>query len=156
MSDLAVLLREIAGDDEWSRHEALERLRREGSGGVPLEQLRDALDDDDDASRRSAARMALAALASPASPDRRAAQEVLGRAVRSDHPDLRVLAASALGEAGDPGAVGHLVAALEDGDANVVAAAADALGVLGHPAGIAPGVALQGGKIAPLEQINVS
>lgn len=138
MSDTARLLRSIAGEDEWTRHQALERLRSEGVPRGALQELRAALDDDGDASRRTAARMALAALASPGSPEQEEAQRVLREALGSDHVDLRVLAASALGEAADPAAAADLIAALGDSHPNVVAAAADALGVLGHADAVEP------------------
>lgn len=129
MSDLDVLLASIVGDDEWSRHHVLEELRRKGASPDEVRRLATALESDD-ASRRSAARMALAALASPSSRTAPGALGVLVERLRSSDPDLRVLAASALGEAGNPGAGAPLVAALGDPEPNVVAAAADSLGRL--------------------------
>lgn len=138
MSEVGTLLRTVAGEDEWSRHAALERLRVEGLDSSGLSELREALKDDADASRRSAARMMLAALAAPESPDSEAALDLLRDSLGSRNADLRVLAASALGETGNHDAGADLIAALRDPDSNVVAAAADALGVLGHAAAIAP------------------
>ena len=138
MSEAEALLRDVAGEDEWSRHAVLERLRVEGMSGSGVQALTRALGDDADATRRTAARMSLAALASPGSPAREVALGQLRDALRTGRPDLRVLAASALGESGNPAAVEDLVGALHDPEANVVAAAADALGVLGHAGGIGP------------------
>lgn len=131
MSDVAALLESLVGDDEWSRHQVLERLKHEGASVERIRALGDALADPADASRRSAARMALSALGSPDSPSRTEARAVLGEATHSEEPDLRVLAASALGESGNHEAVPDLVRLLEDPESNVVAAAADALGELG-------------------------
>ena len=131
MSEAKGLLTTLVGEDEWSRHRTLDRLRREGIATAELPGLVAALDDDDDASRRSAARMALSTLAAPDCPAHQAAQGALRAALRSESRDLRVLAASALGEAGDSAAAPSLVASLDDADTNVVAAAADALGELG-------------------------
>lgn len=146
MSEAARVLTALAGEDEWERHQVLERLRAHGMAEAALPDLTDALDDDEDASRRTAARMALSALASPESPLRDRAHDVLRAALRSPHDDLRVLAASALGESGNPDAAGDLIGALEDDDPNVIAAAADALGVLGHPVGIAALARLAGSE----------
>lgn len=54
------------------------------------------------------------------------------QALESPDPDVRLLAASALGEAGNPAAAAPLMAALDDAEPNVAAAAADALGELRH------------------------
>ena len=131
MSELNRLLDEIVGEDEWSRHQVLERLRQEGAPPARVGQLLDVLRGED-ASRRSGARMALAALGSRTSPTRETAQEALREALGSPDPDLRLLAASALGEAGTLAAGPALVAALDDPEDNVAAAAADALGALGY------------------------
>ena len=141
MSELNRLIDEIVGEDEWSRHQALERLRQEGASQEDVGRLLDALRGDN-ASRRSGARMALAALASPESPAREAAQETLREALSSSDPDLRLLAASALGEAGTIAAGPALVDALDDPDDNVAAAAADALGELGYAPALDPLVRL--------------
>jgi HEAT repeat protein len=86
----------------------------------------------DDAGRRNAARSALAALAAPGGMP--AARARLSALVRDDaDPDVRLLAATALGEAGHRDGRPALEAALADRDPNVAAAAADALGVLGDP-----------------------
>lgn len=147
MSDLSPLLRDLAGDDEWARHSALQRLREEGLPGSDLDLLRDALDDDDDPAHRSGARMALAVLAAPGNPDHHRAAGVLRDALRSPRADLRVLAAVALGETGDPEAARPLITALEDPDTNVAAAAAESLGTLEHAPAVGPlsTVASEGG-----------
>lgn len=129
MSDLDRHLAAIAGEDEWTRHRALEEL---ASRGLPASEIRDLERclADDNATLRAAARMALTALAAPGSASRLAAQTELRTALSSDVEDVRVLAASALGEAGDPEAGPALIGALADPSPNVVAAAADALGEL--------------------------
>ncbi|MFW5952432.1 MAG: HEAT repeat domain-containing protein, partial [Gemmatimonadota bacterium] len=91
-----------------------------------------------DATARVAARMALAALASPDSASADEARAQLESALEADEVDARVLAASALGEAGDPRAGEALVRALDDPEPNVVAAAADALGILRYARALEP------------------
>ncbi|HSH44944.1 MAG TPA: HEAT repeat domain-containing protein [Longimicrobiales bacterium] len=137
MSEARDLLRSLAGDDEWIRHSTLQRLREEGFDG-DLERLKEALDDDADATRRNAARMALAALAAPGTPGADGALGVLLDALRSPHPDLRTLAAVAAGEAGNRAATPSLIERLDDTDINVAAAAAEALGALKDADAIEP------------------
>jgi HEAT repeat protein len=141
VSELDVLLDRLATDREWDRHRALQTLRAEGASPDIVAAIVRALDARDPA-RRSGARAALAALAHPDSPARTDALAALTGALSDPSHDLRILAASALGESANPEAVDPLLAALEDEDANVVAAAADALGVLAHPAAIEPLAAL--------------
>lgn len=137
MSDAGGLLEPIVGDDQWARHRALEQLREQGAPPDRIERLAEALSSDD-ASTRAGARMALAALADPASPARDQALPVLLQRLEDPDVDLRILAASALGESGNAGAGDPLVGALEDDDPNVAAAAADALGELRYAAALEP------------------
>jgi cellulose synthase operon protein C len=137
VSELAELLDDLIGDDEWSRHARLERLRTGGAATADMAAMARFLQGDDPA-RRAAARMAMAALATPVSPVEGDARRRLEAALRADDPDLRVMAASAMGESGNDRVVPALVAALEDPHANVVAAVADALGALAHPASLRP------------------
>lgn len=141
MSDLDRLLEAIAGDDEWARHRALEALQDRAPTPDEFDRVLVALADPD-ATRRTAARMAMAALAAPdaAAPD--AARAALQDALLTGGTDVRVLAASALGEAGDPRAGDALVEALEDPEPNVTAAAADALGALRYRDALEPLAAL--------------
>lgn len=141
MSDLERRLARIAGEDEWKRHEALAELQREGMTSEELGRLRRMLDEDD-ATRRAAARMALSALAAPGAGTREAARKELESALRSEEADTRVLAATSIGEAGDPTAGPPLVRLLSDPEPNVVAAAADALGELGYTPALEPLVQL--------------
>ncbi|HSM59746.1 MAG TPA: HEAT repeat domain-containing protein [Longimicrobiales bacterium] len=143
MSDPEHLLGLIAGDDAWARHRALEGLRAEAVDERTVDALRGALAGDD-AARRSAARMALAALASPDAPAEEMALDALSSALHDPDPGLRTLAASALGETGNPEAGTLLVDALDDAEPNVIAAAADGLGELGHPPALQPLAALTG------------
>lgn len=122
-------LASIAGEDEWQRQRTLDALRTEGLPSPAIRALGQQLADPD-ATRRTSARMALAALAAPDSASRADAQAELRSALASDAENIRVLAASALGEAGDVEAGPALVGALADPSANVAAAAADALGEL--------------------------
>jgi HEAT repeat protein len=137
VSDQDTLVATLVGDDEWSRHQALEELRE---GGAPPEVLGDlvAYLGSDDPGRRAAARMALAALSDPASPSRDRATSALIGALEGDDADLRVLAASAMGESRNRELAVPLVEALKDPDPNVVAAVADALGELGHHSAVEP------------------
>lgn len=131
MSEIERRLAAIAGEDGWTRHRVLQELRTEGLPDEQIHQLSRCLHDDN-ATLRAAARMALSALASPDSVARVAGQTELRAALRSSLEDIRILAASALGEAGDPEAGGALVEALADPSPNVAAAAADAVGELGY------------------------
>lgn len=137
MSELDELLRSLGGESDWRRHRALERLREEGASPATVAALTDELGADD-ATRRAVGRMALSALAHPESPAHAGTQRRLRALLRADDPDLRILAASALGEAGDPSAAEDLVRALEDDSPNVVAAAAEALGQLGSARALPP------------------
>jgi HEAT repeat protein len=141
VSELDTLLERLATDREWDRHRALEALRTGGASATTVTAILRALDAPDPA-RRSGARAALAALAHPDSPARALALHALSGAITAPSHDLRILAASALGESANPDAVGSLLAALEDADVNVVAAAADALGEIGQPTAIGPLAAL--------------
>jgi HEAT repeat protein len=97
-----------------------------------LPRLEAALRDGADAARRNAARTTLAALAAPSVADAPAVLERLGRLAAADaDADVRLLAATALGESANPAAVAPLCGALGDPESNVAAAAADALGLLG-------------------------
>jgi HEAT repeat protein len=135
VSELGALLDRLAADSEWERHRALQALR---SAGAPADLIRAMIHafDSDDPALRSGARAALAALAHPDSPAREVTRELLVGALRADSHDVRILAASAMGEAGDPELVGPLLTALDDRDPNVVAAAADALGEIADPASL--------------------
>ena len=94
MSESTALLDSLRSDDSWTRHQTLERLRADGVGPDALAVLREALDDPV-SDRRAAARMALAALASPGSPDEERALDGLRHDLRADSTDRRLLAASA-------------------------------------------------------------
>ncbi|HEX8393495.1 MAG TPA: HEAT repeat domain-containing protein [Longimicrobium sp.] len=121
-----------ADERTWVRERALAALARLPHARLLLPALEGALRDGADAGRRNAARSILAALAAPGA--LAGARRALDRLVRHDaDPDVRLLAASALGECANPEARAGLEAALDDADANVAAAAADALGSLGDP-----------------------
>jgi HEAT repeat protein len=128
----ARVLAGAADERAWVRERSLSALGQVRDVKALLPRLEDALRDGGDAGRRNAARAALAAL----SPEHGepAPLRYLERLVRYDvDGDVRVLAASALGESGNPAARPALEAALADRDANVSAAAADALGSLRDP-----------------------
>lgn len=137
MSEIERRLAAIAGEDGWTRHRVLEELRAEGLAQPEIHDLSRCLHHEN-ATLRAAARMALATLASTDSASHAAGQAELLEALRSDLEDVRILAASALGEAGDPGAGGALVEALADPSPNVAAAAADAVGELGYAPALDP------------------
>lgn len=129
----------LAAERLWEREQALEQLRRAPVDATLLDALADALHAGDDAERRNAARSALAALAAPGAAASPRALARLRQLVLADaDPDVRVLAASALGESGNPAAHEPLARALADADENVAAAAADALGLLGAPEAVEP------------------
>jgi HEAT repeat protein len=141
VSDLDPLLDSLVGDDEWARHEALDRLRARGAAPEDLERLLAELAADD-AERRAAARMALGVLAAPGCPIATSATETLLAALTSPDADLRVLAATAMGESGNTAFLPALIDGLDDVEPNVIGAAADALAALDHPAALAPLAAL--------------
>lgn len=122
-----------AGDERpWVRERALASVPRLRNARLLLPALESALRDGGDAGRRNAARSLLAAMSAPGALP--GALRMLDRLTRHDPDgDVRLLAASALGESENPGARAALEAALVDDDANVAAAAADALGSLGDP-----------------------
>lgn len=129
MSEPDLRLTSIAGEDEWQRQRTLEALRRDGLSDAGIAELGRQLAATD-ATRRASARMALAALAGPGSASRTTARATLTAALAAEAENIRVLAASTLGEAGDDAAGPALIDALSDPSPNVVAAAADALGEL--------------------------
>jgi HEAT repeat protein len=128
------LVREVGSGESWRRHRALANLRGVDPALPLVPRLFDALRDEADAERRNAARSMLAVLAAP---DALSSSTVLGPleqlATSDPQSDVRVLAASAMGESGNCEARAALERALEDPDTNVVSAAADALGLLGDP-----------------------
>jgi cellulose synthase operon protein C len=141
VSDLDPLLDSLVGDDEWARHEALDRLRTRGAAPDDLERLLVELAGDDP-ERRAAARTALSVLAAPGCPTAQDATETLLAAMASPDADLRVLAATAVGESGNTAFLHALIDGLNDADPNVIGAAADALAGLDHPAALVPLAAL--------------
>jgi len=70
--------------------------------------------------------------------EKRRAVEALMVALDDDHPEVRMEAASSLGELRDASAVQLLIKRLDDGTAPVRQHAAIALGTIGHPDGFAP------------------
>jgi HEAT repeat protein len=132
LAELAIEL--LMGDSAWRREGVLDLLRSEPGPGELIEPLAAALGSGEHADRRNAARSALGALASPAAADPAAALARLVGLLEGDPDvDVRILAAHALAESGNPRAREALQAALADSEPNVVAAAAEALGALGDP-----------------------
>jgi HEAT repeat protein len=126
-----LLLHELNSDSSWAREQALERLGALSDYEPVLKPLATALGDHDDAERRNAARTALATLAGPRAASPTAALRKLRELIHSPQlSDVRLLAASALGESGNPAARHDLESALHDPQPNVVSAVADALGIL--------------------------
>jgi HEAT repeat protein len=122
----------LMGEDSWLRERVLERLRALSDTRDLLPHLAAGLHDEARADRRNAARSALAALAVPGTEGAAAAAGTLGELVtRSPDVDVRLLAANALGESGNPAGRAALESALLDVDTNVAAAAAESLGLLG-------------------------
>jgi len=85
---------------------------------------------------RAAAAHALGDVTEPV--EKRRAVDALIRALDDDHPQVRMEAAAALGELGEPGALPHLIKRLDDGAAPVRQNAAIALGTIRHPDGFEP------------------
>jgi HEAT repeat protein len=117
------------GDAPWDAERFGAALRGVDGAAALLPALEAGLRDDD-ATRRNAARTALAALAAPGGPAEVRAR--LAALVRAEtDADVRLLAATAAGESGHADLRPALESALDDREANVAAAAADALGALG-------------------------
>lgn len=128
----AALLTAVSGESAWERERALGSVRIYPGAERLLPELEAALRDGGDAERRNAARSLLAALAAPGVSG--GALPLLARLATAEADvDVRVLAASALGESGNPDSRAPLERALSDPDPNVAAAAADGLGTLGDP-----------------------
>jgi HEAT repeat protein len=126
------LLHELTSDSTWAREQAVERLCALTDHEPLLEPLSASLADEADAERRNAARSALAVLAGPRAQAPAAALRLLRELLhQSSDADVRLLAASALGESENPAARPALEQALSDPEPNVISAAADALGILG-------------------------
>lgn len=132
------LLAEVGSGVAWRRARVLERVAAVGPDGALLRHLVDALADGANAERRNAARSLLAALGAPGSAAADAAVAALGEAAASGDADVRVLAASALGESGNPAARPAAERLLHDAESNVASAAADALGVIGDAGALRP------------------
>jgi HEAT repeat protein len=134
---LAGILESLAGERLWEQEITLRNLRKLEAADALLGPLATALRDQQHAERRNAARCAFAALAAPDAACSAAALAMLtGLVSAGTEPDVRILAAAALGESGNAAAMEALSALLRDVDPNVAAAAAEALGVLGEPAAI--------------------
>lgn len=124
------IVENLSGDNAWLRERLLVRIANLRRGEELLSFLARSLADPQQADHRNAARSALAALATPHSTCSDAALDCLVKLLEDPDPDLRILAATALGESGNAAPRGDLEAALRDGQPNVVAAAAEALGAL--------------------------
>ncbi len=119
------------GDPSWRvRKAAVERLAAAPQGGGVDESLVSALSDGENPGRRNSAVEALA---------RRGESALIPllASTRSDDVDVRKLVVDTLAGIGSPRALDRLLELLEDPDANVRAAAADAVGVIGET-GVAP------------------
>jgi HEAT repeat protein len=120
------------GENSWDRDRWLEAARGITDASPLLPTLENGLRDGRDAERRNAARAVYASLADPAAADSDTALDSLIRLATTDtDPDVRLLAATALGESHNPGARPALERVLADPNSNVAATAADALGELG-------------------------
>jgi cyclophilin family peptidyl-prolyl cis-trans isomerase/HEAT repeat protein len=121
-----------AAADAETRWRAVYVLSRRGAPGH-LAVLLDRVDDPDARVRTHALRGLIAPIADTAGL-RSAARDVLLRGLEDVHPHVRIAALTALGTYAEPGLVGAVAARLEDPDANVRVAAAQALGGLGRAA----------------------
>jgi HEAT repeat protein len=122
---------ERLGDPGWRvRKAAVERLADAPAGWPVAEALVPALSDGENPGRRNAAVEALVRRGDPA-------VDALVAATRSDDHDVRKLAVDTLAGIGAPRCEARLIELLDDPDANVRAAAADALGAIGDAA-VAP------------------
>ncbi|MEZ4333494.1 MAG: HEAT repeat domain-containing protein [Myxococcota bacterium] len=131
VEEAVVLLVERLGDASWRvRKAAIDRMVACREDAVVLPALAAALADDENAGRRNAAFEALVALGPRA-------VATLVEAASSEDVDVRKLAIDALAAIGDERTRTVFVSALGDADANVRAAAADALGRVGGVAEIA-------------------
>jgi len=126
-------LGEVGSGDAWRRERALAWFDELPGVDPLLEPLIDALRDTSQVERRNAARSILARLGSSG----RASARLAELAATDADRDVRILAASALGESHDArGGLDSLLAATHDEDTNVVGTAVEALGALGDPAAL--------------------
>jgi HEAT repeat protein len=121
----AAQLVEMLADSRWRvRRAAAEALARCDAPGPALQVLLEALRlRNRDLGLLNGALRALSLTTLPVGP-------ALAEFLTSDDPDLRIYAAQALGERGDPDAVAALLGRLADADVNVRAQAIEALGKL--------------------------
>jgi HEAT repeat protein len=137
------LLEELARDTSWRRDRVMRLLPELELADALISHFALALHDDDQADRRNGARSGLAALARTGSGVcEEALAELSELTLHSEDADVRLLAAAALGEAGNARAREALQSALNDPDANVGSAAAEALGLLGDRRSVRPLMAL--------------
>lgn len=128
----AAIFHDLLGPSSWRRSEALERLFLVEGIEKLLPHFSAALADDEHADRRNAARSVLSWLASPSSPACEMGIAELTKLVLEDpRSDVRLLAAAAIGEAGNTRGRAALEQALSDPDPNVSSASAEALGLIG-------------------------
>ncbi|MDX1764779.1 MAG: HEAT repeat domain-containing protein, partial [bacterium] len=122
----------LLGDSVWRvRKAAIASLVQMSSCTEVVSSLVSALQSTDNAGMRNGACEALVRIGSPAVP-------ALCIAAGDPDPDVRKFAADVLGDIGDRGGTGTLVATLKDGDPNVCAAAAENLGKIGDPHAVEP------------------
>lgn len=123
-------LARIGSGDAYRRERALDRLEQVSDPAPLLPLLVEALRDAHRVERRNAARSALARLASAG----RVSETLADLAARDPDRDVRILAATALGES-DRARAGleALLQATEDPDVAVAAAAVESLGSMGDP-----------------------
>lgn len=125
-------LARLQGEALWEADVVASALRELRNSDALLPALGGALAAGDDAARRNAARTALAVLGQPGSFGAASTIQALAALARThEDADVRVLAATALGETGNRAAAEPLIGAVEDPEPNVAAAAVDALGTLG-------------------------
>jgi hypothetical protein len=131
------LLAAARGENAWDREHAFAAARTILDSSGLIEPLITALGAGDRPERRNAARSALAQLARPDALDHDRALLALSHLAAEDPDiDVRILAATALGESGNPAAREILERVVRDPEPNIASAAADALGVLGDPQAI--------------------
>ncbi|MBD2041576.1 sister chromatid cohesion protein PDS5 [Microcoleus sp. FACHB-672] len=132
--DIDVQLQQLKDEDETNDQSAIDTLVKIGPEAIP--DLSATLKNSSEAAVRAGAAKALGRIASEANVETSTIIPPLVEALKDSEPDIRRVAAEALGRMGEP-AVPELIAALKGDSSSVRLVAAEALGQIGPDARLA-------------------